>query len=616
MLTCRIHAKEDLRIEPAAEPDVAPGQVLMRLGAGGICGSDLHYYFEGRNGSFVVREPLIPGHEASGVGGEDRRRRHARESRRQDRGQPVARLRALRLLPRGTRAPLPQHALSRQREPVSARAGHVLRILRDGRAPVLSGRRRRVARRARVRRAARGRAARGQPRRRPARQVGADHRRRHDRLPHRDRRAARRRDARSPCPTCSTGRSPPRARWAPIADDARRPRSRRAGVAAVRRRLSKCRAASPRSRRASPRRSAAASSCRSARCRTSRCRSSSTRSWARSSTSRARSAGASNSTGRSSTLSSRRVDVRPLLSGQFPLQDAVKAFELAKDKTQSTKVQVDRGLIDIRSQQEEQPCVGLPDSLCSSSRVLCIVVGRGASRSRPSSSGRTSTRRPSHIHKWSVWAAGEIEKRTNGRITSTCFPASSLGKESDINQGLTLGTVDMIISGLSFAARTMPRIGVGYYPYTFRDGDHLIAWAKSPAFAEMIDEYRNKTGIQITAMTYYGIRQSTSNKRLHRLRGHEGTEDARAGRAGVPRAAEELRRQSDADRVRRGLPRAAERHGRRAGESADDDRGEEVLRGAEEHHPDRAHRRLAGHAGRAARVEQALRRRTRRSSST
>jgi L-idonate 5-dehydrogenase len=67
MMTCRIHAKEDLRIETADEPTIAAGQVLIRLGAGGICGSDLHYYFEGRNGSFVVREPLIPGHEASGV---------------------------------------------------------------------------------------------------------------------------------------------------------------------------------------------------------------------------------------------------------------------------------------------------------------------------------------------------------------------------------------------------------------------------------------------------------------------------------------------------------------------------------------------------------------------
>jgi L-idonate 5-dehydrogenase len=41
--------------------------VLLQLGAGGICGSDLHYYKEGRVGAFVVREPLVPGHEASGV---------------------------------------------------------------------------------------------------------------------------------------------------------------------------------------------------------------------------------------------------------------------------------------------------------------------------------------------------------------------------------------------------------------------------------------------------------------------------------------------------------------------------------------------------------------------
>jgi L-idonate 5-dehydrogenase len=67
MLACRIHAKEDLRVEPQPAPAPGPGQVLLALGAGGICGSDLHYFHEGRNGSFVVREPLIPGHEASAV---------------------------------------------------------------------------------------------------------------------------------------------------------------------------------------------------------------------------------------------------------------------------------------------------------------------------------------------------------------------------------------------------------------------------------------------------------------------------------------------------------------------------------------------------------------------
>ena len=125
-------------------------------------------------------------------------------------------------------------------------------------------------------------------------------------------------------------------------------------------------------------------------------------------------------------------------------------------------------------------------------------------------------------HKWSVWAAQEIEKRTNGRYHVDVFPASSLGKESDLNQGLTLGTVDMIISGLSFAARTMPRIGVGYYPYTFRDGAHLIKWANDPGFKAMTDEYRNKTGIQITAMTYYGARHTTSNRAFTDCAGMKG----------------------------------------------------------------------------------------------
>ena len=126
------------------------------------------------------------------------------------------------------------------------------------------------------------------------------------------------------------------------------------------------------------------------------------------------------------------------------------------------------------------------------------------------------------FHKWSAWAAGEIEKRTSGRYHIDVFPASSLGKESDINQGLTLGTVDMIISGLSFAARTMPRFGVGYYPYTFRDGDHLIKWAQSDAFKQLADEYRQKTGIQVTAMTYYGTRHTSSNRGFTDCAGMKG----------------------------------------------------------------------------------------------
>jgi tripartite ATP-independent transporter DctP family solute receptor len=125
-------------------------------------------------------------------------------------------------------------------------------------------------------------------------------------------------------------------------------------------------------------------------------------------------------------------------------------------------------------------------------------------------------------HTESVWAAEEIKKRSNGRFEIQVFPASSLGKESDINQGLTLGTVDMIISGTSFAARAYPRLGIAYYPFIFRDGEHLLAYSRSPVFKDMVDEYRKRTGIQITAYTYYGARHTTAQKVFTNCEGMKG----------------------------------------------------------------------------------------------
>jgi tripartite ATP-independent transporter DctP family solute receptor len=125
-------------------------------------------------------------------------------------------------------------------------------------------------------------------------------------------------------------------------------------------------------------------------------------------------------------------------------------------------------------------------------------------------------------HTQSVWAAEEIKKRTNGKFEITVHPASSLGKETDINQGMTLGTVDMIISGPSFAGRSYPRLGIAYYPFIFRDADHLIAYSKSPVFKEMIDGYRAKTGIQILAYTYYGARHTTAQKPFTDCAGMKG----------------------------------------------------------------------------------------------
>ncbi|RYF42017.1 MAG: ABC transporter substrate-binding protein, partial [Comamonadaceae bacterium] len=115
------------------------------------------------------------------------------------------------------------------------------------------------------------------------------------------------------------------------------------------------------------------------------------------------------------------------------------------------------------------------------------------------------------FHKYSVWAAEEIKKRSNGKYDIQVFPASSLGKEADINQGLTLGTVDMVLTGASFAGRSYPPLAITYFPFIFRDAEHQLKYAKSDVFNELAKGYDDKTGNHITALTYYGARHVTSS---------------------------------------------------------------------------------------------------------
>ena len=61
-----IRGKRDGQIVEMPLHEPAADEVRVKVAYVGICGSDLHYYFEGANGSFAIMEPLIPGHEISG----------------------------------------------------------------------------------------------------------------------------------------------------------------------------------------------------------------------------------------------------------------------------------------------------------------------------------------------------------------------------------------------------------------------------------------------------------------------------------------------------------------------------------------------------------------------
>lgn len=62
-----IHGPHDLRLEERPVEPLKAHEIAVRIGAGGICGSDLHYFHNGGFGAVRLREPMILGHEIAGT---------------------------------------------------------------------------------------------------------------------------------------------------------------------------------------------------------------------------------------------------------------------------------------------------------------------------------------------------------------------------------------------------------------------------------------------------------------------------------------------------------------------------------------------------------------------
>jgi tripartite ATP-independent transporter DctP family solute receptor len=141
-----------------------------------------------------------------------------------------------------------------------------------------------------------------------------------------------------------------------------------------------------------------------------------------------------------------------------------------------------------------------------------IALGSGAASAAESLKFAHVYESATPYHQAALQAAAELEKRTDGRYTMKVFPASSLGKEVAINEGLALGTVDVIYTGAGFAGSAYGPISISDYPFTLRGFDHWDAYRTSDLFAELAEGYRNVTGAEIVTLIYYGSRHVTSNK--------------------------------------------------------------------------------------------------------
>ncbi|WP_136440430.1 sialic acid TRAP transporter substrate-binding protein SiaP [Pacificoceanicola onchidii] len=120
------------------------------------------------------------------------------------------------------------------------------------------------------------------------------------------------------------------------------------------------------------------------------------------------------------------------------------------------------------------------------------------------------------LHKAAERAAELFEERTEGRHSIAVFPASALGKEADLNEGLSLGTVDIIYTGAGFAGSIYGPASMTDFPFTLRNLKHWEAYFNSDVFGEVAQGYADASGgNEIASVSYYGSRHVTSNKPIH-----------------------------------------------------------------------------------------------------
>ncbi|WP_206696923.1 sialic acid TRAP transporter substrate-binding protein SiaP [Marinomonas algicola] len=128
----------------------------------------------------------------------------------------------------------------------------------------------------------------------------------------------------------------------------------------------------------------------------------------------------------------------------------------------------------------------------------------------------------SPYHQAALWAAEEMTTKTDGRVTIKVFPASSLGKEVELNEALNFGSVDMIYTGAIFAGSAYKPLALSGLPFVIRNYDHWKKYRDSELFDGIKKGYEKTTGHDITGFTYYGARHVTSNKPINSPEDMEG----------------------------------------------------------------------------------------------
>ena len=153
---------------------------------------------------------------------------------------------------------------------------------------------------------------------------------------------------------------------------------------------------------------------------------------------------------------------------------------------------------------------------CSSNAPTNPAVS-GSSVSTASSSGEynftigTSATKDSTIGQTMQYAADLITERTDGRITVTCYPDSQLGSDSELVEGVQLGSITMVIGNTAPQVTFVPDLALFDLPNTYVDITQ--AQAVLSDFTEKMIPSFDSTGLHLcqifpTAFRYMSCSQA------------------------------------------------------------------------------------------------------------
>lgn len=148
--------------------------------------------------------------------------------------------------------------------------------------------------------------------------------------------------------------------------------------------------------------------------------------------------------------------------------------------------------------------------------IVCLLFAATASAGSPLLLRWPHSQPTDHPYHIALTRVAEmVGQKTDGRVQVQVYPASQLGNDPAVLEGMAMGTIEMGIMGGALLSPWYAPISIFDANYAFTSLDHMYKFADASLAQEMFDALRSRRGIRVLDVWYYGTRQlTTKNKAI------------------------------------------------------------------------------------------------------